>query len=734
MKKIALFTTTLLVILFLFCGLAYADFEITQPCENAYYLGNSEILLSTDSVYIDAYSDIKWYYNEKKVEPIGSNHIITLDSVDPGKVETAVVKAVYEEKTKQVEFKIYNATVIENAVNYLKSLQSSDGSFGYSRSNTPKEEWHYYLAAALGDAGVDINIPKAGKQTYFDYLSSLGIDENSSVGELAKTIYALASMKKNTVDFNGKNLVDLLLDKQKADGTFGEGVYTDVFAIIALNKAGIEIPRKNQLITYFDGLTYNNGLYEVWRDIDTTAKIVRALKILGCSSTHSVIKKALKAINKEQSAIGAVEVVPWGKKEKEPNYDTTAEVVMMLLDLGIDPTKGIWDKNGKNLITAIAGNQDEDGSFKTGYDPKYSTYEQLTALTAYYLKYLTPLSKGNNGSGGSSDSNTEDEKPGSIKIGISVIGKLGDVIYPAKKITIEDNAKYGKTALQALCQTGLDFKTKNDDSYISEINGIKEDLSSTAGWKYKVNGKVPGVSAKNCKLENDDTVLWFWAESAESDLSDQAEEQEENTPIPAMLQSQEQSVSQAVYSFPDVSEEYFAWAKKEIEYLASMGLVNGNGFGKFEPGRGITREETVKMIIAALGETIENAQNSGFKDSGEISSWAVPYVCMAKKTGIIKGFEDNTFRPKQRITRTEMAAVIARVLDYKNIKYQIKEKVQLSDWSSIPKWAVEDIEKTLNSGIIKGNQNGRFDGGNYCARAESAVMIYRMIMLFASLL
>jgi len=400
----------------------------------------------------------------------------------------------------------------------------------------------------------------------------------------------------------------------------------------------------------------------------------------------------------------------------------------MLLDLNMNPTKGIWNKNGKNLITAILGNQNQDGSFNSGFDMKYSTYEELSALTDYCFKYHVPLSGENNDSGNSSGSDTGDEKPGSITISVSIIGKGGSEIYPLKKTTIDENAKYGKTALQALYQTGLEFKTKNDDSYISEIDGIKEDLTSTAGWKYMVNGEVPGVSAKNCSIQNEDKVVWFWAESAEADSPAQEDAQEEQTSAPAMIQYQEQSVSETVCSFTDVSEGTYIWARNEIEYLASNGVIQGIGKGRFEPGREITRQEAVKIIMLAIGEKPENTGEIGFKDENKISSWAVPYILGAKKTGIIMGFGDKTFKPIERISRQEMVTMIVRALTYKKLELKAKVKMQFSDWNMVPEWARGNIMQAVNAGIVKGKQDGRFAGTDFCTRAESAVMIYRLII------
>jgi hypothetical protein len=51
-----------------------------------------------------------------------------------------------------------------------------------------------------------------------------------------------------------------------------------------------------------------------------------------------------------------------------------------------------------------------------------------------------------------------------------------------------------------------------------------------------------------------------------------------------------------------------------------------------------------------------------FSDSGQISSWAREYVGAAADHGLLKGYEDNTFRPQNNIKRAEAVALLDRVL------------------------------------------------------------------------
>ena len=428
----------------------------------------------------------------------------------------------------------YKDPVIEKAVTYIKSLQTIEGDFG-------KYDGHYYLAASLGQAGEEL------KSSYIDYLKTLTVDLDTSAGDLTKLIYTLSSIGENPSNFNGKDIVKILLEKQQKNGSFGAGEAGDAFVVISLKNAGIAIPKQTEMRTYFEGLTYENGLfkYPTGTDIDTTARIVRALKILGADNNSSIIKNALDAIHKAQNENGIIE--SWGA----PNYDSTAEVVMMLVDLGIDPTVGEWDKNGKNLITAVVDNQEANGSFKSAWDAKYSSYEALQALLKYHQTFNKTVVNKDSNQNSVDSSNAINAYDKDVNVTVSVIGKNGEVLFPKTKLSLKDDAKYGKTVLQTLEQAGISFKTKNDNLYVSEIAGLKESISSTAGWKYKVNGASPSVSAVKCVLKDDEKVEWFWVDD--------------------YMQDQTKSKESA---YEDVSNENLEWAKKEIEYLAEKGIID----------------------------------------------------------------------------------------------------------------------------------------------------------------
>lgn len=78
--------------------------------------------------------------------------------------------------------------------------------------------------------------------------------------------------------------------------------------------------------------------------------------------------------------------------------------------------------------------------------------------------------------------------------------------------------KKGQTvfdALDAACtdnQVEYVNQASGYGAYISEIAGLKEkQCGKYSGWKYKVNGVVPGVACSSCELHENDVIEWYYA-------------------------------------------------------------------------------------------------------------------------------------------------------------------------------------------------------------------------------
>ncbi len=101
------------------------------------------------------------------------------------------------------------------------------------------------------------------------------------------------------------------------------------------------------------------------------------------------------------------------------------------------------------------------------------------------------------------------------------------------------------------------------------------------------------------------------------------------------------------------------WFNTAISTMAKLGVVNGRTAKTFAPDEYITRAEFT--TICARFDDSDLAGENKFTDVA--GHWAEKYIVEAVAYNWINGYEDNTFRPEQNITRAETATLINRVLN-----------------------------------------------------------------------
>ncbi|MEW6724576.1 MAG: 3D domain-containing protein [Bacillota bacterium] len=106
-----------------------------------------------------------------------------------------------------------------------------------------------------------------------------------------------------------------------------------------------------------------------------------------------------------------------------------------------------------------------------------------------------------------------------------------------------------------------------------------------------------------------------------------------------------------------------------IETAAGLNVVNGRGGGRFAPDDPLTRQEMVKMAVAASKngknvkqhEVIVASLLHPFNDGTQVDTWARPYTAQAILDGILTVSSDWTLRPRDTATVDEVEAVVARI-------------------------------------------------------------------------
>ena len=100
------------------------------------------------------------------------------------------------------------------------------------------------------------------------------------------------------------------------------------------------------------------------------------------------------------------------------------------------------------------------------------------------------------------------------------------------------------------------------------------------------------------------------------------------------------------------------WAKEAIDYLFEKNIIKGTGNGKFRPQNNITREQFAVILVNASGYELAD-EDSDFEDVLKDSYYA-QHVATAKKIGVVNGISDNKFGVGENITRQDLCVMVYR--------------------------------------------------------------------------
>ncbi|MBR2568483.1 MAG: S-layer homology domain-containing protein, partial [Paenibacillus sp.] len=169
--------------------------------------------------------------------------------------------------------------------------------------------------------------------------------------------------------------------------------------------------------------------------------------------------------------------------------------------------------------------------------------------------------------------------------------------------------------------------------------------------------------------------------------------------------------------FSDIAKH---WGREAIEKAVERGIVKGYEDSTFRPNAKVTRSELMAMLARTLKLPADETAVS-FKDAASIPAWAKPYVSSVVKAGLVKGYEDQSFRPGQTITRMELVSIVARALELKGSQAALP----FVDADDIPAWGREAAAAVYEAGLIQG-KNQRFAPNDAVTRAEAVTLLLRM--------
>lgn len=163
--------------------------------------------------------------------------------------------------------------------------------------------------------------------------------------------------------------------------------------------------------------------------------------------------------------------------------------------------------------------------------------------------------------------------------------------------------------------------------------------------------------------------------------------------------------------------------KTAILYLESKGIIKGYDDQSFKPEATITRAELLKILIEAKGiHPTYSDYNSCFTDSG--NEWYTPYLCYAKSVNWISGYDDGTSKPTQTVNKAEALKIL---INSQDIFTMMPAQKPFEDVSSTD-WFAPFIAKAKELGLLE-ETGDKFNGFEGKTRAGISENLYRLLTM-----
>lgn len=170
------------------------------------------------------------------------------------------------------------------------------------------------------------------------------------------------------------------------------------------------------------------------------------------------------------------------------------------------------------------------------------------------------------------------------------------------------------------------------------------------------------------------------------------------------------------------------WARKDLNKLAQLGLIKGYEDGSFRPNEAITRAELAALLSRYLEIPQPTTPLPSFTDI--TNHWALNAISAMQEKGIVGGYQNPqggySFKPEKQTTRAEAITMLARA--FKLTQPQKNFESKFADLKG--HWAQEAIMALEEKGYLSGyleKDKLLFKPDQAISRAEFGVLLIRMI-------
>ena len=184
------------------------------------------------------------------------------------------------------------------------------------------------------------------------------------------------------------------------------------------------------------------------------------------------------------------------------------------------------------------------------------------------------------------------------------------------------------------------------------------------------------------------------------------------------------SVREYETEYTDISE-LSDNVRSSIEHLGMAGVMSGITETEFMPEKYISRAEMAAVLLRMTGKA-NLTGTASFADVDE-TDWYYNIAAVSQSSGIMNGYEDNTFRGDATVSEYELVALAARALRNEGTAVEPDKYIDMMP-GHVPDWAETDIRYAIDHGIISEDEAAGLSDETM-SRGDAAVILYRLYEL-----
>ena len=164
-----------------------------------------------------------------------------------------------------------------------------------------------------------------------------------------------------------------------------------------------------------------------------------------------------------------------------------------------------------------------------------------------------------------------------------------------------------------------------------------------------------------------------------------------------------------------------AWYHDAVDYVVEHGIMTGTSATTFEPNTTLSRAMVAQILYNLEGQPTVTGESTFTDVSGH---WAIDAITWAQKTGVVTGYENNTFRPNQAVTREELAQMLYNYAEYKQYDLTASgDLIAFPDGNNVQGWAKTAMSWANGNQLINGFEDDTLRPGGDSTRAQAASIL-----------